>query len=156
DTLKYYYVFAYEGNDAIQAKQTAAYLTYGVLYNWQAAMTACPSGWHLPSDQEWTALSDFLGDQSGGKIKEAGYDHWDKPNTGATNESGFTAFAGGHRNYTGNFQDLWIDANFWTATADDAMHSWGRYIGYTFSGISRFNYLRNYGFSVRCVKDAGQ
>jgi uncharacterized protein (TIGR02145 family) len=80
---------------------------YGRLYTWAAAMNGesssnsvpsgvqgvCPDGWHLPSDAEWTVLTDYLGGESvaGGKMKEAGTVHWNSPNTGATNSSGFTA-----------------------------------------------------------------
>lgn len=73
--------------------------TYGALYNWYAVQTnkICPAGWHVPSDSEWTALTDFLGGEStaGGKLKEAGTMHWDSPNTGATDESGLTLLPGG-------------------------------------------------------------
>ena len=67
------------------AMSTSNYATYGVLYNWPAVMTEgiCPSGWHIPSDEEFTQLTDFLGGEgvAGGKMKEAGYDHW-IPNEG--------------------------------------------------------------------------
>ena len=77
---------------------------YGRLYKWYPALTACPSGWHLPTDEEWTILTDFLGGENvaGGKMKEVGTTLWDSPNNGATNESGFTALPGGYRNTNGN------------------------------------------------------
>lgn len=79
--------------------------TYGALYNWFALQTGklCPTGWHVPSDEEWTVLTDFLGGESiaGGKLKEAGTVHWDTPNLGATNESGFTSLPGGFRGAQG-------------------------------------------------------
>ena len=102
----YFYVYGYEGTDASAAMATENYDTYGVLYNWPAVMTEaiCPSGWHIPSDAEFTQLTDFLGGEgvAGGKMKEAGYDHWNSPNTGATNSSGFTGLPGGYRD-TGGF-----------------------------------------------------
>ncbi len=153
DDKKFYYVSGYNGSDAAEAMLTGYYQIYGALYNWAAAIDACPIGWHLPTDAEWSELTDFLGESAGGKMKETGLNHWDSPNTGATNESGFTALAGGHRNYDGLFYDLRIDTNYWTATIDDSAHSWGRYLGYKYIGVSRFNYYRNYGFSVRCVKN---
>ena len=67
--------------------------TYGYLYNWETAKEVCPEGWHLPSDAEFEKLSNFLGgpDAAGGKLKEAGTTHWNSPNTGANNSSGFCA-----------------------------------------------------------------
>src|SRR5690554_6700140 len=92
-TTPHYYVYGYNGTNVTDAKATANYNTYGVLYNWPAEMNACPDGWHLPSDAEWTELTDYLGGESvaGGKLKETGTTHWASPNTGATNETGFTA-----------------------------------------------------------------
>ena len=82
--------------------------TYGGLYQWDEMMQyvttegtqgICPAGWHLPTDAEWTTLTNFLGGESvaGGKMKEEGLDHWQTPNTGATNSSGFTGLPGGFR-----------------------------------------------------------
>src|SRR5690554_1847166 len=92
-TTPHYYVYGYDGTNVADAKATDNYATYGVLYNWTTAMNACPDGWHLPSDAEWTELTDYLGGESvaGGKLKETGTTHWASPNTGATNETGFTA-----------------------------------------------------------------
>jgi uncharacterized protein (TIGR02145 family) len=113
ETTPYYYVYGYDGTNVTDAKATSNYTTYGVLYNWPAAMAGsassnanpsgvqgvCPAGWHLPSDAEWTELTDYLGGKSvaGGKLKETGTTHWASPNTGATNETGFTALPGGYR-----------------------------------------------------------
>ncbi len=90
--------------------------TYGRLYDWATALTVAPAGWHLPTDAEWTVLTDYLGGLSvaGGKMKETGTTHWSSPNTGATNESGFTALPGGSRYYPdGAFHHLGYDAIFW-------------------------------------------
>jgi uncharacterized protein (TIGR02145 family) len=95
--------------------------TYGALYNWYTVHTdkLCPSGWHLPSDDEWTTLTDFLGGESiaGGKLKETGMLHWLAPNTGATNESGFTALPGGYRGAQGICYFIGYWGNFWTSTS---------------------------------------
>src|SRR5574344_844768 len=115
----YYYVYGYDGTNVAEAKATDNYATYGVLYNWTAAMNGeassttnpsgiqgvCPAGWHLPSDAEWTELTDYLGGASvaGGKLKETGTTHWNSPNTGATNETGFTALPGCYRYGDGTF-----------------------------------------------------
>jgi len=94
---------------------------YGALYNWYAVNTGklCPTGWHVPSDGEWTALTDFLGGESiaGGKLKETGISHWLSPNTGATNESGFTALPGGFRGAQGICYHIGYWGNFWTSTS---------------------------------------
>lgn len=73
--------------------------TYGYLYNWKTAKKVCPSGWHLPSKDEWSALLTYFGgeESAGDKLKEAGTVHWQKPVSAATNESGFTAIPGGFR-----------------------------------------------------------
>src|SRR5690554_404167 len=104
-TTPHYYVYGYNGTDVNVAKATDNYATYGVLYNWTAAMDGeassttnpsgvqgvCPAGWHLPSDAEWTELTDYLTSDAGGKLKETGTTHWNSPNSRATNETGFTA-----------------------------------------------------------------
>src|SRR5574344_426899 len=104
---RYSYLYGYADMDVAAAKATENYQTYGVLYNWTSALTACPSGWHLPSDAEWKQLEMYLGvtqeeadetwwrgTDEGGKLKEVGTFHWESPNEGATNESGFTALPG--------------------------------------------------------------
>ena len=69
---------------------------------------ACPTGWHVPTDAEWTTLTGYFGGESvaGGKLKEPGTTHWNSPNTGADNSSGFTALPGGYRNCNGTFTAL--------------------------------------------------
>src|SRR5574344_54019 len=121
-TTPHYYVYGYNGTNVTDAKATANYNTYGVLYNWPAAMNGaassttnpsgvqgvCPTGWHVPSDAEWTELTDYLGGASvaGGKLTETGTTHWNSPNTGATNETGFTALPGGYRFSNGAFNGI--------------------------------------------------
>jgi uncharacterized protein (TIGR02145 family) len=81
---------------------------YGYLYNWETAKNVCPTGWHLPSDEEWTTLITNTGGvyTAGTKLKEAGIKHWAEPNTGATNQSGFTALPGGGRQEDGQFTQI--------------------------------------------------
>jgi len=142
------------GNSWCYDNNTSNCNTYGRLYDWQTALGACPSGWHLPSDAEWTALTDFLGGESiaGGKMKEAGTAHWASPNTGATNSSGFTALPGGLRFSFGNFDNLTINAQFWSST-DFSSYAWYRCLLYNYEGVDRFNLSKTVGFSARCVKD---
>jgi uncharacterized protein (TIGR02145 family) len=81
---------------------------YGALYNFYAVSSGklCPTGWHVPEDDEWITLELFLGsDSAGGKLKESGTRNWISPNAGATNETGFNALPGGYRNsYYNDFQ----------------------------------------------------
>jgi len=115
----------------------------------------CPTGWHLPSDVEWTELTDYLGGESvaGGKLKEAGTTHWLNPNEGATNESGFTALPGGSRSFNGPFVNLGYGCNWWSATEFVAGNAYSRNMLYTLSGVYRDFSNEEFGFSVRCLKD---
>ncbi|MBA7544886.1 hypothetical protein ES705_37247 [subsurface metagenome] len=94
--------------------------TYGALYNWYTVEKGnlCPTGWHVPTDAEWTTLTDYLGGASvaGGKLKETGTAHWSYPNTGATNESGFTALPGGGRSLNGTFGYVGSSGGWWSST----------------------------------------
>jgi len=152
-TDPYYYVYGYEGTSVATAKATTNYQTYGVLYNWPAALTACPSGWHLPSDAEWTTLTTYLGEDAVGKMKEAGTSHWTTPNTGATNSSGFTALPGGYRIYYGTIDYIGYDGYWWCSTQLNTFYAWGRHLYYSSSIVCRDFYQKENGFSVRCVRD---
>jgi uncharacterized protein (TIGR02145 family) len=165
----YYYVYGYDGTNVTDAKATANYTTYGALYNWTAAMGGesssttnpsgiqgvCPTGWHLPSDAEWTELTDYLGGTSvaGGKLKETGTTHWSSPNTGATNETGFTALPGGYRDNNGTFSYIGSSGFWWSATESNASDAWGRNVRCNYSNVYSFNYNKELGFSVRCLRD---
>lgn len=109
----------------------------------------------LGSNSEWTTLTDYLGGESvaGGKLKEAGTTHWDSPNTGATNESGFTALPGGHRLGSGEFDVVGGYGYWWASTENDATSAWFRYLSYSNAGIYRNIGGKKNGFSVRCVRD---
>jgi uncharacterized protein (TIGR02145 family) len=133
--------------------------TYGYLYNWYAvddSRNIAPDGWHVPTDDEWTTLTDYLGGTSvaGGKMKETGTSHWNSPNTGATNESGFTAFPGGYRNDgDGNYNVIGSYGYFWSSSESGSNNAWKRDLYYNNSGVYRYDDDKNYGFSVRCVRD---
>jgi uncharacterized protein (TIGR02145 family) len=130
--------------------------TYGAFYNWYSVSDSrnlCPVGWHVPADIEWAALSTYLGGNSiaGGKLKETGTTHWSSPNTGATNESGFTALAGGYR--TSNSTGMGLYGDFWTSTAYSSANAW--YIGFTYntSSLGTSNFMKALGIPVRCMRD---
>src|SRR5690554_394340 len=156
----YYYVYGYDGTNVADAKATGNYATYDVLYNWTAAMNACPDGWHLLSDAEWTELTDYLGGASvaGGKLKETGTIEegtglWEAPNTGATNETGFTALPGGLRHDNGPFSNIGSYGTWWSATEDGTYVAWNRSMFYDLSNVSRDYSNKELGFSVRCLRD---
>lgn len=135
---------------------------YGGFYQWNEMMQynatpggrgICPLGWHVPSDGEWTILTDYLGGLAvaGGKMKETGTSHWLSPNTGATNSSGFSALPSGYRDITGGFIGLTHNAFFWSSTASGNVYT--RLLGYDYEQVYRNFYQTSFGFSCRCLKD---
>ena len=130
--------------------------TYGHLYNWYAITSSkniAPAGWHMPSDAEWTTLVNFLGDSPGGKLKATGTTYWNSPNTGATNSSGFSGLPAGDRSYTGLFHYIGVYACWWCSTEYSAANGWEYVLEYNRTGVTRMNYSKGLGLSVRCVKD---
>jgi len=115
----------------------------------------CPTGWHLPSDPEWTTLTTYLGGASvaGGPMKENGTTHWYTPNTGATNSSGFTALPGGYRSYNGTFNYLTYSGLFWSASEYSTTYAWDRSLSYSYADVNATDYNKSYGFSVRCLQN---
>lgn len=136
---------------------TAFAHTYGALYNWYTVDVGklCPAGWHIPKDQEWTTLTTYLGGENiaGGKLKEAGTDYWYNPNTGATNETGFSALPGGYRDLKGEFYYMGYYGYWWSTSAIGSANAWSRYIPYNTCTVEKFPNDKKSGFSVRCVRD---
>ncbi len=137
--------------------------TYGRLYTWDGAMNystlegsqgVCPDGWHIPTDSEWTELGTFLGGNNvaGGKLKETGTEHWLSPNTGATNESGFTALPGGEYDDT-HYQLLHEYAVMWSSTETSGTYCKYRYLAYNDEALHTYNYYKDFRYSVRCIKN---
>jgi uncharacterized protein (TIGR02145 family) len=131
---------------------------YAYLYDWETALDVCPTGWHLPSDAEWTELTDFLGENAGGKLKstgtiEAGTGLWYDPNTGATNEIGFSALPSGHFHYNGYFNGIGRVGCWWSATEGNSNDAWYRRMYCDYSYVSRYGINKESGFAVRCIKD---
>jgi len=142
--------------------------TYGRLYNWYAvddSRNIAPEGWHVPTDEEWKQLEMYLGmsqaeadatggrgTDEGGKLKETGTTHWGYPNTGATNESGFSALPGGDRSYD-TFYNMGLTAGFWSSTEYNSTSARYRYLTFHESQVTRRLHNKHYGFSVRCVRD---
>ena len=141
---------------------------YGNLYNWAVVNDdrgVCPDGWHVPSDDEYTILTDYLGgvEVAGGKMKECTEgncpesDYWNTPNTEATNESGFSGLPGGYRDRYGNYSGMNEQGFFWSSTEDinDSDRVWRRTVEYDSSevyGLYRGTNKKS-GFSIRCLKD---
>jgi len=139
---------------------------YGGLFEWDELMQysstpgiqgICPVGWHIPTDEEYSLLVDYLGDENtaGGKMKEQGTAHWNSPNTGATNESNFTALPGGvGDNSVYLFGQLGIEARFWSSTYLSSNSAWYRTLFYDSEIVSRSSISRNgVSLSVRCLKN---
>ena len=147
--------WCYYSNDAENGE------LYGKLYNWYAVNDPrglAPEGWHLPADNEWTVLTDYLGgkDMAGGKMKSTETAFWISPNTGATNESGFSALPGGLRYFDGSFSGIKDFAFFWSAAENKENSSWNRYLYNSNRSVLRiYNFLddKSVGASVRCLRD---
>ena len=127
--------------------------TYGYLYDWETAKTACPTGWHLPTEVEWTILINCLGreDSVGGKLKSTS--SWVNNNIKSTNSSGFSALPGGYRFYVRGFYYIRLYGHWWSASEYDSNYARSCDLGYDFSGVTRYSFNKGNCFSVRCVKD---
>jgi uncharacterized protein (TIGR02145 family) len=136
---------------------------YGKLYNWYAVSktsngnkNVCPTGWLVPTDPEWTVLTDYLGGEgvAGGKVKEVGITSWNSPNTDATNTSLFSALPGGNRNNNGNYTFIGYNGLWWSSTEDNADSAWYRVLYYNDGNASSHRFGdKGYGLSVRCLRD---
>jgi uncharacterized protein (TIGR02145 family) len=158
DTLNYMtestpkYQWIYAGNES-------NLVPYGRLYTWYTVTDSrkvCPTGWHVPSKEEWATLTKFLGGDSlaHGKLKETGIKHWDKPNTGATNESGFTGIPGGNHHPKGSFLYMGECGHWWSVTEQDKNFAWRLRLRNDDNIENFFGYApKLMGWSVRCVKD---
>lgn len=176
ESIAHYYVYGYDSTVVAYAKATSNYATYGVLYNWTAAMDGsgssktnpsgvqgvCPVEWHLPSHSEWTELINYVGGRSvaGGKLKEAGTNHWSDPNTDATNETGFTALPGGYlanddETFRTSYKFFGIGSNgtWWSTTEFFSEEAWYRSMSFKFGNVHMYNSIKEVGYAVRCVRD---
>jgi len=128
---------------------------YGKLYNWYAVNDSrglAPTGWHIPSDAEWTKLTDFLGvrDAAGAKMKSK--NGWYNNGNG-NNSSGFSGLPGGGRYNDGSFYYIGEFGYWWSSTEDDAFDAWGRFLYYLNGVVYRYGGGKERGFSVRCLRD---
>ena len=192
ESEKHYYIYGYSGTSVSEASAsslsqaienvpsgTNSYATFGVLYNYNAAQSACPEGWHLPSDGEWTQLEIYLqnnGFNSNGVVdcdlnrltnnfiakSLSSSSLWcqsDFENTvgfmpDRNNSTGMSVSPSGYRSGSSDdFYGLGKDAYFWTATGANGSEVYGRSIGFTNDGLNRSSYAKSNGISVRCVKN---
>jgi len=132
---------------------------YGKLYNWYAVNDSrglAPVGYHIPSDDEWKILTDFLGGEEVAGTKMKSTDFWadfggDSGN--GTNESGFSGLPGGFRNYNGSFYPIGKHGYWWSSTENVTFTAWDRYLGYRVGSVYRYSGNKRIGFSVRCLRD---
>jgi uncharacterized protein (TIGR02145 family) len=132
--------------------------TYGHLYNWYVindVRKIAPKGWHVPTIEEWITLRDFLGGASsaGGKMKESGTNHWSSPNAGASNQSGFTGLPAGSRMSYGTFSSINHSGIWWGSDALSETTALSYYATYAHSILGPAIYLKQYGLTIRCIKD---
>ena len=148
--------WAYYNNDATNNAK------FGKLYNWYAVSpttngnkNVCPSDWHVPTDAEWTVLTDYLGglNVSGGKMKEVGTSSWKSPNTGATNASLFTGLPGGFRNSFGGYAGVGNNGYWWSSTKSGTGYALYRYLLYDYGNTGKYGDSMRIGYSVRCLRD---
>jgi uncharacterized protein (TIGR02145 family) len=127
---------------------------YGKLYNWYAVNDPrglAPNGYHIPTDAEWTKLSDYLGaaDLAGTKMKSKS--GWEENN--GTNSSGFSGLPGGYRKYNEAFSYIGKGGYWWSSTQDDTDYAWYRDLDYGSGDVDRYYSRKDGGFSVRCLRD---
>lgn len=168
-TQPFHYVYDNQGTDVTAAKASANYLNYGVLYNWTAALTACPQGWHLPSDAEWYTLSDYLTNNgygfegSGSDIAKAmaSTTLWNGSPTAGTpgndlylnDWSGFGGRPAGYLSNDDHYYAMGFMAYWWAADSYSDTDARVRLIYHSADNLARNHFPKNQGFSVRCIKD---
>ena len=128
---------------------------YGKLYNWYAVNDPrglAPNGYHIPTDAEWTQLSDYLGGESEAGTKMKSTSGWVENGNG-TNSSGFSGLPGGFRYYSGTFYYIDYGGGWWSSTEYETDDAWYRYLGYDGGNVYGDDYSKRSGFSVRCLRD---
>lgn len=159
-----FYVYGYyEGESVLSAKATKNFKTYGVLYNWPAAVVSCPTGWHLPSDDEWHILEDYQINYGKDIVKSlASNSGWDKSDIKGTigfdlrnnNSSGFSALPGGGLQLpNGYFSNEGFCCWWWTSSEYETSLAWDRFLSSCESNISRYGDSKSQVFYIRCIKD---
>lgn len=174
DSIPYYYVYGYKGSNISDAKSTANYQTYGVLYNWSAAICSCPEGWHLPAQEEWQLMEDYFisqgnnydGSTSGDKLAKslAAESMWSSSTkegsignsdySGKRNVTGFNALPAGTFHPTDfEFINIGKQGVWWTKSEKNSQSAYYRLLAYHLPGVFKASFAKASGYSVRCVKD---
>jgi len=126
---------------------------YGYLYDYETALKSCPAGWHLPSDAEWTLLTDFLGNQEMAGKKLVSATGWKGAVDTSANSSGFTALPGGFCYMNGTFDRIGLKGFWWSSTESGNNTAWYRSIFSDDFKVNRYDDYKDYKLSVRCIKD---
>ena len=151
-TVAKYYVYNYDGTVVADAKASSYYTTYGVLYNWTAAMGVCPTGWHLPSSAEWTTLETYVGGAGTAGTKLKSVSGWTVGGDTETDAYGFSALPSGYY-YGSGFDYALIYGYWWSATEYDATSAYRRSMRYYIANVFSIIHDKSSGFSVRCLQD---
>ena len=128
---------------------------YGKLYNWYCVKDSrglAPSGYHIPSDLEWSLLSEYLGGEEIAGFKMKSTNGWANGGNG-DNSSGFNGLPGGYCSNYGDFYNITDYGNFWSSSENTTNSAWNRYLYSNNSKVYRYNYYKYSGLSVRCIKD---
>jgi uncharacterized protein (TIGR02145 family) len=137
------------GNSVCYDNKSENCAKYGRLYDWEAAKSVCSGGWHLPSDDEWTTLTDYIGSSTAGtKLKATS--GWSNNGNG-TDDYGFSALPSGQGN-SGGFGSVGLGGFWWSATESNASYAWYRNMGFSKATVDRVNLGKSTLFSVRCIK----
>ena len=135
---------------------------HGKLYNWftvsqsiNSNKNVCPTGWHVPSNNEWNILTDYLGGYAiaGGKLKEVGYTNWNNPNTDATNITLFSALPSGNLSHDGYYGYIGSYGFWWSSSDKVSDAAWGSHMYSNSGDVGYDGYNKNAGFSIRCLKN---
>ncbi len=129
--------------------------TYGKLYNWYAVNDSrglAPKGYHIPSDEEWTVLTDYLGGETIAGFKMKSITGWQNNGNG-DNSSGFNGLPGGLRNSAGTFGGIGEHGGWWSSSEDKTYSAWFRVLGYGNGDVLRYDDEKDEGLSVRCLRD---
>jgi uncharacterized protein (TIGR02145 family) len=170
DSAKYY-VHGYFGDNLAEVKNTDNYKTYGALYSWSAVMQGelnskdkyvqgvCPAGWHVPGNDEWTKLGNYLGGENiaGGKLKSIGTLQgkdglWWEPNLGAIDKDGFNGLPGSYHAVV-SYGILGMTGNWWTSTIRSGETAWSWELNFESDELIKKELNMAIGFSVRCIRD---
>ena len=129
--------------------------TYGKLYNWYAVNDPrglAPKGYHIPSDEEWTILINYLGGEDSAESEMKSTSNWKEDGNGR-NTSGFAGLPGGCRNDYGSFGDVGAFGNWWSSSENGTYYAWYRTLYYSSGFVGRVGSNKLFGFSVRCLRD---